>query len=109
MTEEQPMIHYSCDRCGRPIDAREELRYVVKVEIEGVLEPTDMDPAIDDERDHLLELHESLERASNVEDFLASESLFVRHRFDLCPDCHRKFLKNPLGKEPAKQLNFSKN
>ena len=32
------MIHYSCDRCGRAIDPKEELRYVVRVEVEAVTE-----------------------------------------------------------------------
>ena len=42
------MIHYSCDRCGRPVDPNEELRYVVRVEIEAVMEPID-DEVIEDD------------------------------------------------------------
>jgi hypothetical protein len=30
-------------------------------------------------------------------------------RFDLCPECRKKFLKNPLGREHSKQFDFSKN
>jgi hypothetical protein len=30
-------------------------------------------------------------------------------RFDLCTECRRKFLKNPLGREPTKQFDFSQN
>jgi hypothetical protein len=30
-------------------------------------------------------------------------------RFDLCPDCRRKFVKNPLGREVAKAFGFSSN
>ena len=30
-------------------------------------------------------------------------------RFDLCPTCHDKFLKDPLGKESLRSFDFSKN
>ena len=30
-------------------------------------------------------------------------------RFDLCPACHAKFLKDPLGKEFLRSFDFSKN
>ena len=50
------MIHYSCDKCKRDIDPQDELRYVVKMEINAVVEPDEAD----DERDHfVIELHVS--------------------------------------------------
>ena len=30
-------------------------------------------------------------------------------RFDLCPSCHHKFLKDPLGKDAIRSFDFSKN
>jgi hypothetical protein len=30
-------------------------------------------------------------------------------RFDLCPDCRSKFLRDPLGKEAAQKFDFSEN
>ena len=30
-------------------------------------------------------------------------------RFDLCEDCRRRFLRNPLGGKPGKQFDFSNN
>ena len=30
-------------------------------------------------------------------------------RFDLCPACHAKFVKDPLGKESLRSFDFSKN
>ena len=60
------MIHYSCDRCGRPIDPSEDLRYVVRLEIEAVMEPLDGEVVDDDDRDHLMELHEILDHADDV-------------------------------------------
>lgn len=102
------MIHYSCDRCGRPIDPQEEARYVVRIEVETVIEEDGLE-LNDEDRDHLLELHEILERGEDMAESLIGDCTFQRHRFDLCPDCHRKFVKNPVGREAAKQLDFSQN
>ena len=33
------MIHFSCDRCQRTIDSEDELRYVVRIEVEAVMDP----------------------------------------------------------------------
>ncbi|MCS7045711.1 MAG: hypothetical protein NZO58_05095, partial [Gemmataceae bacterium] len=32
-----------------------------------------------------------------------------RLRYDLCSECHRRFLRDPLAKEQRKLLHFSKN
>ena len=49
------MIHYSCDRCKRPIDAENDLRYVVRLEVEAVMIPMHEHENQED-RDHLLEI-----------------------------------------------------
>ena len=38
-----------------------------------------------------------------------SAPLHKGFRFDLCPACHAKFLKDPLGKEFLRAFDFSKN
>ncbi len=103
------MIHYSCDRCGRPIDATEELRYVVRLEVEAVMEPVEDEVIDDEDRDHLMELHEILELADDADNPLIGDGMYQRKRYDLCPECHRQFLKNPLGREGSKLLDFSQN
>ncbi|MDG2381179.1 MAG: hypothetical protein P8N76_05855 [Pirellulaceae bacterium] len=103
------MIHYSCDRCGRPVDPNDELRYVVRVEIEAVMEPIDGEVIEDDDRDHLMELHEIMEHAEDAENPLIGEGVYQRKRYDLCSDCHRQFLRNPVGRETAKLMDFSEN
>ena len=35
--------------------------------------------------------------------------VYEQLRFDLCPECRKKFLKNPLGANYSKQFDFSKN
>lgn len=103
------MIHYSCDRCGRPIASQLETRYVVRIEVEAAWDPTEMGSLTADDRDHLLELQEMLEGGHELADAMLGESICQRQRFDLCGECHRKFLKNPLAKESTKQLDFSQN
>ncbi len=102
------MLHYSCDRCKRELDPVDDLRYVVKVEIQAVLDSSYADEPGDD-RDHLLEVHEIMERMEDADDAMVSEDIYQRRAFDLCPDCYRRFISNPLGREVVPQMNFSPN
>jgi hypothetical protein len=101
------MIHYSCDRCGRKIDPSQEVRYEIKIAIEAVIEPA-ADSACESERDHLEEIHESLESL----DFDAADpstDLPQRQRYDLCTQCYRRYRSDPLGAEFALHVGFSAN
>lgn len=101
------MIHFSCDRCKREIDPDTELRYVVRLEVQAMMEPCESEVA--DDRDHLVEIQDILERLDDELDDNVGEDVYQRRRFDLCPSCYRKYIKNPLGREVVPQLNFSKN
>ena len=59
------MIHYSCDRCKRILDPAEDLRYAVTIEVQAMMDPLDIDEDEDD-RDHLLEIQEILERINKL-------------------------------------------
>ena len=41
------MIHYSCDRCKREIDAKHDLRYIIRIEIEAAMDRDDCEIADD--------------------------------------------------------------
>ena len=101
------MIHYTCDRCKREIDPEQELRYVVKLEIQAAMEPLDCDE-IEGDRDHLMEIQEILEQLIDDDDAVAAD-VYQKQRFDLCPDCHRRYIQNPLGHELTPQFGFSNN
>ena len=102
------MIHHTCDRCKRVIDPEQELRYVVRMEIEAVMDPIhENDPQ--DDRDHLLEIDEILERVEAVESDAVGEDVYQKRRYDLCPQCYRKFTANPIGREKKTTLGFSHN
>lgn len=102
------MIHYSCDRCRCEIDPQDDLRYVVKIEIQATMDPqAEAEP--DDDRDHLSEIEEILSELSEDGADAVGEDIYQKRSFDLCPSCYRQFIKNPLGREQKASLGFSKN
>jgi len=99
------MIRYSCDICKRDLDP-EDLRYVVKVEVYAAFDPIVVE---DDDRDHLEEIQDILQRLEDDESEQIGDDVYEQMRFDLCPECRKRFLKNPLGRESTKILDFSEN
>jgi len=102
------MIRYCCDLCKRDLDPEEDVRYVVRMEVCAAFDPAVSDEE-DDDRDHLQEIQEILERLGDAESAEIGDDVYKELRFDLCPECRRKFIKNPLGRETAKVLDFSEN
>ncbi len=100
------MVHYSCDLCKRPLDPQDDLRYVVKLEIYAAFDPLEID---DEDTDNLQELSDLLERIDDSRSGEVSDEVYQQMRFDLCPECRKRFLKNPLGRKPTEQFDFSKN
>jgi hypothetical protein len=101
------MISYSCDICGRKLDPRDDLRYSVKIEVAAAF-----DPVTDEEegdRDHLQEIQDILEQLDDAESDQIGDDIYQHLRFDLCPECCKRFLKNPLGRENLSVLGFSSN
>ena len=101
------MIHYSCDCCKRALDV-EDLRYVVKMEVYAAFDPIALEEAEDD-RDHLQEIQEILQHAEDAADDQIGSDVYQQLRFDLCTECRKKFIKNPLPRELSKQFDFSNN
>ena len=90
------------------LDPQEDLRYVVRLEVQAVMEPIN-DNELTDDRDHLLEIEEILERADDEECDAIAPEVYQKKSYDLCCDCHRKFMANPLGRESKVSLDFSQN
>jgi hypothetical protein len=63
---------------------------------------------VDGDRDYLQEVQEILQRAEDSENDQICDDVYQQMRFDVCPDCRRAFVKNPLGRSMP-QLNFSQN
>ena len=100
------MQHFTCDVCGRPIAAGGDGRYVVKLEVFAAHDPAELtDDDLD--ADHMEEVSQMLaEEAADDADLAPS---FKQFRYDLCPDCHTRFLRDPLNKEAAQKFHFSEN
>jgi hypothetical protein len=99
------MIQYSCDLCKRPLDPEDDLRYVVKLEVYAAFDRVEMD----DDADNLQEIHEILERMDETNSDQLGDDVYQQLRFDLCPECRKKFLRNPLGRKLIEQFDFSPN
>ncbi|HUU68350.1 MAG TPA: hypothetical protein VM186_02400 [Planctomycetota bacterium] len=98
------MIKYFCDMCGKPLLEGEDIRYVVKIEVYAAYESSD----VPDEYDDMEALEETLDEPEDPEGQVEDES-FTPFRFDLCPECHRRYLQDPLFKKANRRIGFSDN
>lgn len=101
--------HYTCDVCGRVLDAKSDQRYVLRISACGDEGDRDME----DDRDYLEEIDNRLICARDFDDELAGDT-FVGDEdeeitYDLCPQCRQKFSLEPLGRRAAPSLDFSQN
>ncbi|NOX54795.1 MAG: hypothetical protein GXP27_10220, partial [Planctomycetes bacterium] len=97
------MLHFTCDLCGCELTER---RFVARVEVYPAFDPEELGNE-DLDVDHLEEIAEMIAEMEakgtvDIEDCGPHEM-----RFDLCADCWRRFLKDPLGREALRRLNFS--
>jgi len=106
--EETLMVHFTCDLCGKDITACGDPRFVVKIEAYAGFDPTEITEQ-DLDQDHMEEVSQLLRRdeATSADELTAP--VHKGFRFDLCPSCHVKFVKDPLGKEFLRSFDFSKN
>ena len=101
------MIHYTCDCCKRALNHEHEMRYVVRMEVYAALD--DAEETVDSDRDHLQEIQDFLECLEDDSDELTPGEVYQQMRFDLCAECRKRFLHDPMGRQVATQFNFSKN
>ena len=100
------MLHFSCDLCGRRLD--EGRRFIAKVEVYPAFDPDEIDED-DLDADNLQELAAAIEAAEAGEASALEDHGPQEFRFDLCPHCHQRYLKDPLGRDALRRLNFSEN
>ena|SRR5437763_9960597 len=102
------MHHITCDLCGRKLRAGED-HHVLKIEAFAAQDPAALtDADLDD--DHMEAVSEMLREMEELEEEAPEpEPANQRRRYDLCPACVRKFLRDPLGKEAAQKFDFSEN
>ena len=102
------MIHFTCDLCGKEICPEEDQRYVVKIEAFSAQDPTELTEAdLDD--DHMQAIGELLQELDGAEEDIDLPAPAKHLRYDLCHECHGRFMRDPLSKEHAHKLFFSEN
>ena len=102
------MVHFTCDLCGKDLTAAGDPRFVVKIAAYAGFDPTEIRED-DLEDDHMEEVSQLLRREEGRVAEADDAPLSKGFRFDLCPNCHEKFLRDPLGKEMNRSLDFSSN
>src|SRR5687768_16881972 len=96
------MLHYTCDHCGKELRPEEDCRYVIKIEAAPAHDPCELTDADLDE-DHLEAVSQLLR---DDEDGPPLEEPRKSFRYDLCHECHGRFVRDPLGKEQTHKLFF---
>jgi hypothetical protein len=102
------MLHVTCDLCGKELRPGDD-HHVVKIEIFAAHDPAEITEAdLDD--DHMEAVSELLrEMEDSLEDPDVAEPPHRHFRYDLCPGCRKRFVRDPLGKEAAQKFDFSEN
>jgi hypothetical protein len=100
------MVLISCDLCGKEMQPESSRYYVVRMEVvaKGKNELTDDDLS----EDNLEQVSQMLQNAEDDE--LGYEEVPAREvkKFELCPACRNKYVKDPLNRE-SYSLDFSSN
>lgn len=101
------MLRYSCDVCGKDLIPDEDHRYVVKIEVSAAHEPAELTED-DLDADAVESLSQMLADAGDDADFSGHLPPVRREfRYDLCPECQKQYIRNPLARETV--LQFSNN
>jgi hypothetical protein len=101
------MLHVTCDLCGKTLRPGDDPHYVVKIEAYATHDPSEITSADLDE-DHMEAIGQLLrDTDENASPDIAAP--YQSFRYDLCPDCHEKFVRDPLSKETAQKFDFSEN
>ena len=102
------MINVTCDLCGKDLRPGGDDRWVVKIEVYAAHDPYVLrEDDLDD--DHMEAVSQLLRAQEELEDDDAEEPTHRTLRYDLCPECQKRFVKDPLNREADKTVEFSEN
>ena len=92
------MVTYTCDGCGKTVPQKA-LRYKVKIDIRAAYDTLEIRLA-DLLRDHEAEIRALIEQLEGMDAQKLEDDIFKIFRLDLCPDCYRSYIKDPLRFHP---------
>jgi hypothetical protein len=103
------MLRVTCDLCGKELRPGQGQHHVVKIEVFAAHDPAELTEE-DLDADHVEEVGQLLR---DMEDGLCDpeqvEPARQNFRYDLCPACKKRFVRDPLSKETAQKFDFSEN
>ena len=94
--DEKVMEGLVCDSCGEGLLLADDVRYVLKIEGFAAYDPMEITKE-DLEQDLEAEMKRLLDRLSEMGPQEAQDQVHRTFRFDLCPRCWRRYLKDPLS------------
>ncbi len=102
------MVRVTCDLCGKELRSGHDASYVVKIEVFPLRDPVEITEA-DLEEDHLEAVSQLLREMDEEAPLASLEPCERKFRFDLCSPCRAKFVQDPLGRDSARNFDFSEN
>ena len=96
------MIKLTCDLCGKTLLLDEDVRYVVNIEVFAAYDPMELTEE-DLNKDFRKELRELVKRMENMDPEEAQDSVYRKFRFELCPACQKKYIRDPLRREAQEE------
>jgi hypothetical protein len=100
------MIHYTCDLCAK--DLTGEARFVAKIEVFADHDPAELTDE-DLDQDHMEAVAQMIQEMEENGETAVVTPTTKQFRYDLCSECHARVLRDPLGREHAHKVVFSKN
>jgi hypothetical protein len=101
------MLRVICDGCGKELRPGED-HHVVKIEVFAAVEPAELTEE-DLDIDHMEAMSEMLEQLEECPQAYELPPSAKNLRYDLCGDCRKRYLRDPLGREASPKFQFSKN
>jgi hypothetical protein len=101
------MIHYTCDLCGRVL-ADDGTRYEVRIEVYAACDPMEISPE-DLAADPADAIRDLLDEMAAMDADELQDGVYRSFRYDLCPECHAAYLKDPLVRSARQRARFGAN
>jgi len=91
--------------CGKPLLEDEDIRYVVRIDVYAAYDSSE---SVED-YDNRDGVEDMMDAAGDAEYPANDDDSYITFRFDLCPDCQRQYLQDPLFKQKPRKIRFSDN
>ncbi len=85
----------TCDMCGKPLLADEDVRYKAEVRVWAAYDVMEVSRDDLERRDVAEEIRKTLAALEGRDAADLEDEVYALRRFDLCPPCRKRFLDSP--------------